>query len=309
MTKCEFFVVDVFAIDDLMGNPVMVVIQNDALDELRMQAFSSWNGMPETVFLTRSNDTDESDYSVRIFSPRAELGFAGHPSLGTAHVVMENGWVTSPRYAPADVRFGNGACSAVILRQHCKIGMVETRVLRSQNGEARAFVKIPEAGEVHVLPEQVTQDVSAMLGGPYDAKAYRVRAGANWIVVRLRDQTALEALVPHMRAIEVLSISLGVSGITAYAPIPNHPSDHFEVRSFGPAIGVPEDAICGGGNACVAVLETHLVESSTTSGGFQTRQGRFVGRDGRAQLIGPVDGGRYWVGGTTKTVIQGSVSL
>ncbi|EIN02196.1 epimerase [Paraburkholderia hospita] len=310
MKKCEFHVVDVFAVDAFKGNPVMIVVPNDVLDDRRMQAFSSWNGMPETVFLTRGTDLDEGDYSVRIFSPRGELGFAGHPSLGAAHVVVERGWVTSPTYAPADARFGDGACSAMTLAQRCKVGMVETRVLRSQDGGVRAFVKTPAAGEVYALPGQVAHDVSVRLSSAPDARAYQVRAGANWIVVKLPDPTALQALVPDLQAIEEMSLSLSVSGITAYAPIPNHPTDLFEVRSFGPAIGVPEDAICGGGNACVAVLETYLAESPrTTCGGYQTRQGRFIGRDGRAQLVGPVEGGRYWVGGTTKTVMQGSVSL
>lgn len=288
----------------------MVVVPNNVLHERRMQAFASWNGMPETVFLTRSTDLDEGDYSVRIFSPRAELGFAGHPSLGAAHVVVECGWVSSATYAVADARFGDGAGSAIRLAQRCKVGMVETRVLRSQDSAVHAFVKTPQAGEVHVLSDQVAQDVSVTLSSAANVKAYQVRAGANWIVVKLQSQSALQALMPHFMAIEAMSLSLGVSGITAYAPILNDSTDRFEVRSFGPAIGVPEDAICGGGNACVAVLETYLAETSRTAcGDFQTRQGRFIGRDGRAQLIGPVEDGRFWVGGTTKTVMQGSVSL
>ena len=113
-----------------------------------------------------------------------------------------------------------------------------------------------------------------------------------------------------MRAIEEMSLAAGVSGVTAYAPILDHTTERFEVRSFGPAIGVPEDAICGGGNACVAALETHLAESpAMVCTEYTARQGRFVGRDGRAQLIGPVEGGRYWVGGTTATVMQGLVYL
>jgi len=310
MNKCEFHVVDVFAVDAFKGNPVMIVLPNETLDERHMQVFSAWNGMPETVFLSRDKGSDASDYAVRIFSPRAELGFAGHPSLGAAHIAFERGWATARRYAPIDASFGGGDASEMRLTQRCKVGEVETRVLRSYDGRTRAFVKTPAAAGVSALPGMVAQTVLVMLGSAADVRAYQVRAGANWIVVKLTDLAALQTLSPDMRAIEEMSRSAGVSGVTVYAPIQDHATERFEVRSFGPAIGVPEDAICGGGNACVAALETYLAESPAMAcTGYTTRQGRFVGRDGRVQLIGPVDGGCYWVGGTTTTVMQGLVCI
>ena len=314
MPMSEFHVVDVFSSARFRGNPVMVVAADEDLALEQMQAFAAWNGMPETVFLRPSTPAvadDRCSYAARIFSPRAELAFAGHPSLGAAHLAVETGLARRPSFVACNDEFGDGAGEAATLWQQCAIGTVQLNVLRLSTGGVKVFVRTPAPGQVVMLASDENRAVAAAIGLAGAVQSYRVNAGANWIVVQLDAPTGLAALMPNMPAIEALSVSQGVSGITVYASILDRSSARFEVRSFGPAIGVPEDAGCGGGNACVAVLHHHLQGERVGAGylAYQTRQGRFVGRDGRVHIRGPVEDGRFWIGGMTRTMMSGKVSL
>jgi len=310
----EFYVVDVFSSARYRGNPVMIVVADEDLAMGQMQAFAAWNGMPETVYL-RPNipaaTDDRSGYAARIFSPRAELVFAGHPSLGAAHLAVETGMVQRPSFMACDDGFGDGPGEAATVWQQCAVGEVELKVLRLSAGDVKAFVKTPAPGAVVPVTSDEARAVAAAIGLADAADSYRVSAGANWIVVKLDEPASLAMLKPNMPAIEALSVTLGVSGITVYAPAVDDADVRFDVRSFGPAIGVPEDAVCGGGNACVATLQHHLqglrVDARHLT--YQTRQGRFVGRDGRVHIRGPVEDHRFWIGGTTRTMMTGKVNL
>ena len=116
----RFKQVDVFTARPFFGNPVAVVIDAEGLDSAAMQRIAGWTNLSETTFLLKS---DRADYRVRIFTPRQELPFAGHPTLGSAHAAIESGFA-----AAKDGR----------LRQECGAGVLELAV------EAGAlFVKAP----------------------------------------------------------------------------------------------------------------------------------------------------------------------
>lgn len=83
-------VVDVFTKVPFAGNPVAVVLDAQGLDTQAMQAIASWTNLSETTFLLPAQ-SDKADYQLRIFTPRNELPFAGHPTLGSAHAALEAG--------------------------------------------------------------------------------------------------------------------------------------------------------------------------------------------------------------------------
>ena len=103
---------DVFAHARGCGNPLGVVFEAEDLDASSMQAIAAWLDLSETRFVLPSTQAD-ADYRLRIFTPRQELPFAGHPSVGTAHAVLERGLV-EPR---------NGQ-----LMQECAAGLLPLRV-------------------------------------------------------------------------------------------------------------------------------------------------------------------------------------
>ncbi|MES2672498.1 MAG: PhzF family phenazine biosynthesis isomerase, partial [Pseudomonadota bacterium] len=90
--------VDVFADRPGAGNPLAVVLEAEGLSDDDMQAIARWTRLPETTFVFPANAStktgDDASYRIRIFSPRREVPFAGHPSVGTAHAVLEAGLAT-----------------------------------------------------------------------------------------------------------------------------------------------------------------------------------------------------------------------
>ena len=91
--RIPFRLLDVFTDRPLSGNQLCVVPEPLDLSPATMQALAAEMGFSETTFVTRL----ESDrYWVRIFTPASELPFAGHPTLGTAFVLVSEGHVSSP---------------------------------------------------------------------------------------------------------------------------------------------------------------------------------------------------------------------
>ena len=83
-----FSQVDVFSPEPFLGNPVAVVLDGQGLTTAQMQRFARWTNLSETTFVLPP-DAPGADYLVRIFTPAAELPFAGHPTLGTCHAWLE----------------------------------------------------------------------------------------------------------------------------------------------------------------------------------------------------------------------------
>ena len=86
----RFIQVDVFSREPLRGNPLAVVYDAKGLSEAQMAALARWTNLSETTFLLPPTDAG-ADYYVRIFTPSAELPFAGHPTLGTCHAWLAAG--------------------------------------------------------------------------------------------------------------------------------------------------------------------------------------------------------------------------
>ena len=90
MATRPFVQVDVFADRPGAGNPLAVLPDASGLDEAAMQAIARWTRLPETTFVFPPT-REGASYGIRMFSPKREVPFAGHPSVGTAHVVLEAG--------------------------------------------------------------------------------------------------------------------------------------------------------------------------------------------------------------------------
>ncbi len=86
MTNYRFRLLNVFAQTTLGGNPLAVIEDARGLDDATMQALARQFNLSETTFIFPS---EIATARVRIFTPNFEMPFAGHPTLGTAHVVRE----------------------------------------------------------------------------------------------------------------------------------------------------------------------------------------------------------------------------
>lgn len=286
MRERRYVVVDVFTTTPLQGNPVAVLLDADDLDVAAMQRLAAWTNLSETVCVLPPT-APAASYRVRIFTPREELPFAGHPALGTAHAVVEAGIVA------------RGAT----LHQECGAGVLPLRV-----DDGRFWVRTPPARVLDDDPETL-RVVEEMLGAPLlrAAGARIVELGPAWLVVQVDEVAALRAARPDLPGIEGLSRDLGLTGVTAFAVAPNA-EPRVVVRSFAPASGVPEDPVCGSGNASVAAFLAAAGRLDRVGRSWTASQGREVGRDGTVAVrVG--DGGTIEVGGAAVTVVAGTLRL
>jgi PhzF family phenazine biosynthesis protein len=280
-TGIRFKQVDVFTNVPFKGNPVAVVLDGDALTTPQMQSIASWTNLSETTFVC-SPAHPEADYRLRIFTPRAELPFAGHPTIGSAWAVLQRG--LAPR-APG------------VLVQECTKGLVTVRV----DGD-RLYFSLPKPSFTEMSAEDLIA-VSNALGIPrtWIGVSAVVDVGAVWMTVQLPSSREVIELEPDMQA--VAAIAAGTTGITVFGFYPADNPSAVEVRSFAPADGVPEDPVCGSGNGCVAaMIERHgLLDTSR----YVASQGQRLGRDGRVEIEFAED--ETWVGGAAVTCVDGSL--
>ena len=152
MTGRAFRQVDVFAGSHLGGNPVAVVLDAEGLDDAAMAAFARWTHLSETTFVLPPTDP-AADYRLRIFTPAAELPFAGHPTLGSAHAWAEHTGSSADR-----------------LVQECGVGLVDLR--RTDDGWALAAPPLIRSGPA--TAEEAAEVAAALRLRPVGARGRRV---------------------------------------------------------------------------------------------------------------------------------------
>jgi PhzF family phenazine biosynthesis protein len=285
MDRRRFKQVDVFTATALAGNPVAVVLDATGLDDTTMQRFAAWTNLSETTFVLPPT-APGADYRLRIFHPRQEIPFAGHPTIGSAHAILESGL-----HAPRDG----------MLYQECGAGVLPIRV----DGR-RLSVRVPEprvVGDAALDPAAI----AAAIGAPCVEPPLAIHVGPVWIVARLADEASVRGLTPDQGAVERSSRAAGATGITVFALAPF--GTPMAVRSFAPAAGVPEDPVCGSGNASVGAYLGVRGLLGETGDRYRASQGREVGRDGVVEVEVARDGRSVEIGGTAVTVIDGALVL
>ncbi|WP_423142659.1 PhzF family phenazine biosynthesis protein [Parablastomonas sp. CN1-191] len=277
--KRPFRQVDVFTAVPFKGNPVAVVLDADGLDTARMQAFAAWTNLSETTFVTRPQGSN-GDYAVRIFTPRSELPFAGHPTLGTAHAVIEAGMATA--------RAGR-------LVQDCAAGLVDLDI-----GEGSLSFRLPRYA-LAAAPGGAA--ATAWIGAALAGDVQIADVGPKWHVGQVAEPAALAALTPDFAALADYCRTHDLTGSTLYAVTPD---GAVTVRSFAPADGIDEDPVCGSGNGAVAAMR--LLRGQVADGdAYVASQGREIGRDGHIAVR--IEGRDIHVGGACVTAIAGTVLL
>jgi len=289
MRSHRLLTVDVFTTRPLSGNPVAVVLDADDVSSDDMQRIAAWTNLSETTFVLRPTAAG-ADYRLRIFTPRGELPFAGHPTVGSAHAVMEAGIVST---------------HVTRLTQECAAGLVAIRVEPDGSGR-RLFVRVPRADVRQLAVDAST--VARALGAPpaADAPSLVVDVGAVWLVAAFAGEAAVRMLRPDLPAVAELSRRLETAGITVYAL---GSDGGLVVRSFAPLAGVPEDPVCGSGNAAVAAHVAATGRLARFGREWTASQGREVGRDGAVRVRVADEGRAIEIGGHAVTVVEGSLTI
>lgn len=298
--------VDVFTATPYQGNPVAVVLDAEGLDTMQMQAFARWTNLSETTFVlppTAAGQAQGADYRVRIFTPAAEMPFAGHPTLGTCHAWLAQG--------------GQPHAEGVIV-QECTKGLIT--IARSADGLAfanPATRALPLPGNLHQIYEALGITTAQVVDAAY------MDNGPHWLCLLLDSTETVLGLAPDLARLKTLGHKVGVAALyqdSDATPLigracreaeafatglrPTLPqSAQLEVRAFS-TTGV-EDPVTGSLNGSLAQW---LITQGHLQAPYMANQGACVGRDGWVAIQQDA-AQQVWVGGHTVTCIQGSVLL
>jgi trans-2,3-dihydro-3-hydroxyanthranilate isomerase len=199
----EYEVVDVFAPRAFAGNPLAVVFDADELTTEQCQAMALEFHLSETSFLSAPAEPG-ADYRVRIFTPFAELPFAGHPSVGAAHTLVRS-----------------GRLPAGTLRQECGVGVLDLVV---DHGGATLTGGSPSVTHARA-PEPLASAMGLHPADVAGVAAHMAGCGLPFTYLAVRPG-AVDRAVPDRAALDGLGVGEGVSVLswdaassTAYARV------------------------------------------------------------------------------------------
>ena len=269
--------VDVFTDTAFGGNPLAVVFGAEGLSKARMQAVAAEFNYSETAFVLPPQNPAHTA-QVRIFTPRIEVPFAGHPNVGTATVLAWRGSI-----------FGAPVGDRVVFEEAA--GLVPVEILRAGGKAVGAALTAPQPfqrlGEADVTevaaclglrPRQIREDRHAPVTGT---------VGLPFLLVELSDRAALEAARPVTAAIETAPSVAPVKDIHCYVRTGGDDGFDLRTRMFAPLDGVPEDPATGSANCALAGLLAEIDGPADGILNLRIAQGVEMGRP--SELLAEVD--------------------
>jgi len=288
MSLLRYLHLDVLAATPGGGNHLGVVIGADDWSTDQMQRFARWTALVETTFVLLPTDTVAS-YRVRIFTPHKEIPFAGHPSIGSAHAVLECGL--------AEPRDG-------LLWQQCGAGILPVRI--TGHGAMRELMlqspgeQVLDTGrDAHPLLPTALAGIE--LGALPPAL---VDGGRRWWLAEIADEASLRAWQPDHAVIGALARTSDSMGLCVFARAA-HAGYQLVVRAFPAGVGIVEDPASGAANGLIAAYITRAEPGGELAGGYHVSQGREIGHD--ARLVVQIEHDAIWTGGRSHTVIDGTL--
>jgi len=263
---------DVFAPRIGTGNPLAVILNADSLSAENMQAIASWMNLAETTFIVKPSSA-EADYRVRIFTTQKEIAFAGHPSIGSAHVLLSQG--LRPK-------------TPGILIQECAAGLLPIRYQPDQPNNTLS-VRVPSSKLLRYADNTDTLFTNILASSAFtDVTPALVEGGRRWWLAELQNEQAVRQFVPDSFAIKQLA----------------EKTQSLVVRAFPLGVGIFEDPASGAANAAIAAYLQETGQLKTLGNRYLVSQGREMGRD--AVLSLEIDAHHdVWVGGDCQNVIEG----
>ena len=300
--KLDFVTVDVFTDRQFGGNPLAVITNAQGLSGERMQAIAAEFNLAETTFVLPPKDPAHTA-EVRIFTPKAEMPFAGHPNVGTAFVL-----------ARAGTSYGRPVTGDRLVFEE-KAGLVNMDITH-ENGVAvatRLAAPVPLSFGEEIDPTLVAQACSLKADElKLDVHPPRVAScGAPLLFVELKSREALKRAAPRA---EIFARELPrdrIVGIHLYMQAKDGEID-VHTRMFAPEHGIPEDPATGAANvALIGVLAHHRPEADITLA-KTIGQGFDMGRPSVLQASAEKKAGQVvatYIGGRCKPMMSGMIEL
>jgi len=296
--NCSFYQVDVFTKIPFGGNPLAVVFDSEGLTDQNMQNIAREMNLSETTFVLPPGNLPV-DFLVRIFTPEKELPFAGHPILGTAHILRETGKVLSGDYT-------------------IKLAMTAGVVTVSEMGKENLLFMDQLLPEFQP-PLDCSEEIGKALGISPDGidstcrPIQIVSTGLPVLVVPIVSLEILEKISIDTHRLSMLLTSLGTDLLYAFTCHTFDPDATIHSRAFAPKLGIPEDPATGSAaGAAGAYLFRNKLISTENCEKIIIEQGHMMGRP--SSLFVCVEQNKdeiksVRVGGESVTLIKGEISI
>ena len=300
--KLPFQTVDVFTDRQFGGNPVAVIPDARGVSDAQMQAIANEFNLAETTFVLPPNDPVNTA-RVRIFTPRAEMPFAGHPNVGTAFVLAHQDAVCGASFDRRSMIFEE---VAGLVRM--RIDIVDDRVTGASLAAPQQF-RVVRNFEVAMIAHACSLD-------PSDIEVSRhppclASCGAPFVIAEVRDRAALRRAQQRIDVFQSHLPRDEVTGIHLYVEDPEEGAD-FQSRMFAPLHGVYEDPATGSANVALVGLLAHLRSESSLRLEVAIGQGVDLGRPSLLRAVAEKADGIVtgtFIGGGCKPVMSGWIDL
>jgi trans-2,3-dihydro-3-hydroxyanthranilate isomerase len=298
----SYLLADVFTDHVFGGNQLAVFPSGERVPPQLMPHIARELNLSETVFVLPPHDPAHTR-RLRIFTPGAELPFAGHPTIGTACVLAEVGHI---RHGATETR--------IVFEEDVGPLVVHIRGVRGQLTAQFSAAQLPEFGppppQDDELAEMLSIDVADLTEGALHAQA--VSCGVPFLFVPLRDRRAVARARLNVARWEQTLARFWAPHVYVFALDPALPGSHVRARMFAPAMGIAEDPATGGAACALAGYLALRDRADNGSLSWRIEQGFEMGRPSLIDIEADKTKGMITavrVGGRAVMVGAGSLEL
>jgi trans-2,3-dihydro-3-hydroxyanthranilate isomerase len=296
--------VDVFTDTPFCGNPLAVILDGQGLTGEQMQAIAREMNLSETTFVLPAT-TAEADIRVRIFTPRLELPFAGHPVVGTSYVLVTEG-ILPQRGEQFAIRLELGV--GILPVDIASVGGSVTRVTMTQ--PTPRFMAVLPLDDVGLLARGLGLDVRDIQATGLPAQL--VSTGLPQLMVPVQSLQALRGVKLELSLLQTLCERYDTHSIYAFSRETVTPSAHVHTRLFAPLLGVLEDPATGSASGALGAYLVHhrVLGDESDMVHIKNEQGYELGRPSQIFIEVERRGSAIWrvrVGGDVVKVMDGTI--
>lgn len=230
--KLKFFITDVFGTEKYSGNQLAIFTNCEGLTKEEMQNIAREINFSETTFIM-SDKPVNGGYDVRIFTPKSEIDFAGHPTLGTAYIINKQFLNSNAERFILNLRAGQ---IPVEFRDDL-LWMRQNKPVFGKKYDAEFIAKVLSIDSAGINTDYPIEEVST---------------GLPFTIVPIKERSVLDSIkVDSKYYNEFIQIAMA-KGIVCFAPEGYESEQNISSRVFVEYLGIPEDPATGSGQGCLA---------------------------------------------------------
>ncbi|MGI6855057.1 PhzF family phenazine biosynthesis protein [Mesorhizobium sp. 1B3] len=292
-TDIPFLTLDVFTEDPFAGNQLAVFPRAEGLDAPMMQTIAAEMNLSETVFITGA---DSQTPALRIFTPKVELPFAGHPTVGAAVALANMGSAKPERIAMST-----------------KLGVVNAQICRHASGPVEAWIEAPALPREISRPE--TAEAAAVIGVKEDELGDTSAVWSAGVPMTFIPVANREVLNRASTQIDVWNAHFRDSSahqLYAFTLDDWQTGEEIHARVFAPGLGIPEDPATGAGAVALVGFLQRLQQCHDGGRRWIVHQGLQIGRPSKLLLDAEFANGEVVsikLGGCAVPIIHGALQV